>query len=366
MAEIRVADLHAAVPSGHVLRGIDLAIPDHQLTVVLGPPSSGKSTLLRLIAGLEEADHGTIEIGGEVVNNAPPRDRDIALVLADYPLYPRMNVAANLGFGLRMRKHGQAYIDAQVRNVADRLGISSLLDRYPRQLSDHERQRVAIGRAIVRTPQALLLDEPLSTMTAPLREEIRGAIKRFHQETGVTMLYATRDPVDAMTLAEHIVVMREGLIEQDGTPLALFQHPATRFVAGLIGWPRMNFLNGTVERSPTGEALRLNGDGTRVPLPPRALPDNVGEGRQVILGVRPDHMMRAVRVSPPDGAFRHEATIELLQPIGARVQVVFRMAGEPVIAELNAHDASRPGDTVPIDINLKRAVIFDALTERAL
>lgn len=367
MADLRISGLHKQFPSGvHALGGVDLDIPDHQLTVLLGPSGSGKSTLLRAIAGLEAVDAGTIEIGGDPVDETAPRDRNLAVVLQDFDLYPNMRVAANLGFGLRIRKQGKAEIEGRVRNAAGRLGVTALLDKYPRQLSDGERQRVAIGRAIVRSPQVFLLDEPLSSLDGQQREDTRSAIKRFHQEIGTTMIYATRDPIDAMTLAEQIVVMRDGRIEQQGAPLKLFEHPTTRFVAALIGSPRMNFLSGAVERGSEGDAIRLTGDGTRVPLPPKRLPDNVAEGHQVILGLRPEHMMRAVRVSPPDGALRHDAKIELLQPLGTRIRVAFRMGGEPVVAELNAYDVSTPGDTIPIDINLKRATIFDAQTEKAL
>ena len=241
------------------MRGIDLDIRDGEFTVLVGPSGCGKSTLLRTIAGLEEAIDGTIEIGGEVVNDFRPRDRDVAMVFQDYALYPHMNVAKNIGFGLKARKMPKAEIDARVAEAARMLGITPLLDRFPRQLSGGQRQRVAIGRAIVRNPRVFLFDEPLSNLDAQLRDEMRGEIKRLHQEIATTMIYVTHDQIEAMTLADRIVLMRDGVIEQQGAPLDLFERPASTFVAGFLGSPRMSFLPGTLalERAappPSGSA----------------------------------------------------------------------------------------------------------------
>ena len=226
MADVRITGLHKHYGAVPAVRGIDLDIRDGEFTVLVGPSGCGKSTLLRTIAGLEEASDGTIEIGGEVVNDFRPRDRDVAMVFQDYALYPHMSVAKNIGFGLKARKMPKAEIEARVAEAARMLGITPLLDRYPRQLSGGQRQRVAIGRAIVRNPRVFLFDEPLSNLDAQLRDEMRGEIKRLHQEIATTMIYVTHDQIEAMTLADRIVLMRDGVIEQQGAPLELFERPA--------------------------------------------------------------------------------------------------------------------------------------------
>jgi multiple sugar transport system ATP-binding protein len=367
VAEVRITGLHKRFSGDvHAVRGVDLDIPDRQFTVLVGPSGCGKSTLLRMIAGLEESDDGAIEIGGEVVNDVRPRDRDVAMVFQDYALYPHMTAFKNIGFGLRARKFPRAEIEARVRGAAEMLGITDLLSRYPRQLSGGQRQRVAIGRAIVRNPKLFLFDEPLSNLDAQLRDEMRGEIKRLHQEIATTMIYVTHDQIEAMTLADRIVLMRDGRIEQQGAPLDLFERPATRFVGGFLGSPQMNFLPGILEHDPGGDAVRLDGDAGMLPLPRGRIKDAAGDGRRVILGLRPEHMTRAIGSTPPEGSVRLEATIELLQPTGSRTYATFRLGSEPVVAELQAHDVSRPGETLPIDINLRRATVFDANTERAL
>ncbi len=366
MADVRITGLHKSYGAVPAVRGVDLEIKDGEFAVLVGPSGCGKSTLLRTIAGLEDATHGTIEIGGEVVNDMRPRDRDVAMVFQDYALYPHMNVARNIGFGLKARKFPRPEIDARVKTAADMLGITQLLGRYPRQLSGGQRQRVAIGRAIVRNPQLFLFDEPLSNLDAQLRDEMRGEIKRLHQEIATTMIYVTHDQIEAMTLADRIVLMRDGLIEQQGAPLDLFERPATRFVAGFLGSPKMNFLPGTLMRTGDGDAIRLGGDGASLPLPSGRLLNGAGDGAAVILGLRPEHMTRGAGPAPPDGAVRIDAEIELLQPTGSRTYATFRLGDQPVLAELQAHDVSRPGERIPLDINLRRAAIFDARTEKAL
>src|SRR5690242_19719949 len=225
MADVKISGLHKRFGSFHAVRGVDLSIADGEFTVLVGPSGCGKSTLLRTIAGLEDASDGEIAIGGQVVNDMRPRDRDVAMVFQDYALYPHMTVAKNIGFGLKARKMPAAEIDARVNRAATMLGITALLDRLPRQLSGGQRQRVAIGRAIVRNPQIFLFDEPLSNLDAQLRDEMRGEIKRLHQELATTMIYVTHDQIEAMTLADRIVLMRDGVIEQQGAPLDLFERP---------------------------------------------------------------------------------------------------------------------------------------------
>jgi multiple sugar transport system ATP-binding protein len=364
MADVTITNLHKSFGGVPAVRGVDLVIPDRQFTVLVGPSGCGKSTLLRTIAGLEDADSGTIEIGGAVVNDVRPRDRDVAMVFQDYALYPHMSVAKNIGFGLRARKFPRAEIERRVASAAALLDIAPLMARYPRQLSGGQRQRVAIGRAIVRNPKLFLFDEPLSNLDAQLRDDMRGEIKRLHHEIATTMIYVTHDQIEAMTLADRIVLMRDGKVEQQGTPLDLFERPATRFVAGFLGSPKMNFLPGEITRDGSGVAVRLDG-GETLALPLGRFPETAAEGA-VLLGLRPEHMTRASGALPPEGVARLDAEIELVQPTGSRTYATFRLGGQPVVAELQAHDVSRPGERIPIDVNLRRATLFDRQTERAL
>ena len=365
MAPVKITGMHKRYGAFHAVRGIDLDIRDGEFTVLVGPSGCGKSTLLRTIAGLEDISEGTIEIGGEVVNDMRPRDRDVAMVFQDYALYPHMSVAKNIGFGLKARKLPKAEIDARVGEAAKMLGITPLLDRLPRQLSGGQRQRVAIGRAIVRNPQLFLFDEPLSNLDAQLRDEMRGEIKRLHQDISTTMIYVTHDQIEAMTLADRIVLMNYGLIEQQGAPLDLFERPATKFVAGFLGSPKMSFLPGRLARE-GGAARIVLGGGTTLPLPADRATDGARDGAEILLGLRPEHLTRAQGAAPAPGIVRTEATIELIQPTGSRSYATFRLGGEPVMAELQAHDVSRPGERLSLDINLNRASLFDAKTERAV
>jgi multiple sugar transport system ATP-binding protein len=374
MASVTITCLHKRFGSFHAVRGIDLEIPDGEFTVLVGPSGCGKSTLLRTIAGLEEVSEGTIEIGGEVVNDMRPRDRDVAMVFQDYALYPHMTVARNIGFGLKARKLPRAEIEERVGVAARMLDIEPLLGRLPRQLSGGQRQRVAIGRAIVRNPQLFLFDEPLSNLDAQLRDEMRGEIKRLHQEISTTMIYVTHDQIEAMTLADRIVLMRDGTIEQQGAPLDLFERPATTFVAGFLGSPKMNFLPGRLRRRGNGASIELGDGSTTFPLPGRPALESADDGAPLLLGLRPEHVTRAQagsREGAPgdrsrDGTVLFDAVIELIQPTGARSYATFRLGGEPVMAELQAHDVSRPGERIALAINLDRAALFDAATERAI
>jgi multiple sugar transport system ATP-binding protein len=366
MAPVRIVALHKRYGGFHAVRGIDLDIRDGEFTVLVGPSGCGKSTLLRTIAGLEDASEGEIWIGGEMVNDMRPRDRDVAMVFQDYALYPHMSVEKNIGFGLRARKLPKPEIDTRVAAAAKMLGIEPLLQRLPRQLSGGQRQRVAIGRAIVRDPQIFLFDEPLSNLDAQLRDDMRGEIKRLHQEIGTTMIYVTHDQIEAMTLADRIVLMRDGVIEQQGSPLDLFERPATRFVAGFLGSPKMSFLAGRLTRGGEGDRIALADGSATLPLPAGRILNGAADGAAVLLGLRPEHLSRARGEAPAPGVVRREAEIELVQPTGSRSYATFRLGGEPVMAELQAHDVGRPGERLAIDINLNRAAVFDAATERAL
>ncbi|SEF06688.1 carbohydrate ABC transporter ATP-binding protein, CUT1 family [Rhizobiales bacterium GAS188] len=365
MANVKVSALHKRFGPVHAVRGIDLDIPDGEFTVLVGPSGCGKSTLLRTIAGLEDIDEGSIEIGGEVVNHMRPRDRDVAMVFQDYALYPHMTVFGNISLSLRARRMPKPEIEDRVKRAAEMLGIVPLLGRYPRQLSGGQRQRVAIGRAIVRNPRVFLFDEPLSNLDAQLRDEMRSEIKRLHQDIATTMIYVTHDQIEAMTLADRIVLLRDGLIEQQGAPLDLFKQPATLFVAGFLGSPQMNFLNGRLARGAGSAAVQLGDGGPTLKLP-RGRDPKAADGAKIILGLRPEHIGRAAAGAPADGSARIAATIELVQPTGSRSYATFRLAEQPVMAELQAHDVSRPGEQISVDIDLGRAALFDPATGKAL
>jgi len=363
MADLKITALNKFYGQVHAVRGIDLEIPAGEFTVLVGQSGCGKSTLLRTIAGLEDADSGTVEIGGQVVNHLPPRDRDIAMVFQNYALYPYMKVFDNIAFGLRSRNTPKAEIEPKVRRAAQMLAIDHLLDRFPRQLSGGQLQRVAIGRAVVRNARLYLFDEPLSNLDAQLRDEMRGEIKRLHQELGKTMIYVTHDQIEAMTMADRIVLLRDGRIEQAGKPLDLFERPATRYVAGFLGSPSMNFLDGRLAGDGSGLSVKL-GDGTTLSLP-AARTAKLGERRDqpITLGVRPEHMSRA---SDRPGLARFTALIELLQPTGSRTYATFKLGGTDVVAELQAHDVTEINQKVELSMDMNRVVLIDPTTEKVI
>jgi len=365
MADLKISNLHKHYGNVHAVRGVDLEIPAGEFAVLVGPSGCGKSTLLRTIAGLEQIDAGVIEIGGEVVNYLRPRDRDIAMVFQNYALYPYMNVFDNIAFGLRARKTPKAEIQTRVQRAANMLGITQLLDRLPRQLSGGQRQRVAIGRAIVRNARLFLFDEPLSNLDAQLRDEMRAEIKRLHQEIGRTMIYVTHDQIEAMTLADRIVLLRDGVIEQAGPPLDLFERPQSRFVAGFLGSPAMNFLMGSLALSGSAASFRL-ADGPDFELAAERIRGVFSDGHPLVLGLRPEHIRRAVPGQPSRGVKRLEVEVELIQPTGSRTYVTVRLGGFPVVAEMQAHDVTAPNKRIEIDIDLGRSTLFDAKTEKAI
>jgi multiple sugar transport system ATP-binding protein len=366
MADLKIKDLHKHYGPVHAVRGVYLEIPAQEFAVLVGPSGCGKSTLLRSVAGLEDVDQGTIEIGGKVVNEMRPRDRDIAMVFQNYALYPFLTVYENIAFGLKARKTPKPEIETRVKRAADMLGITALLERLPRQLSGGQRQRVAIGRAIVRNARLFLFDEPLSNLDAQLRDEMRGEIKRLHQEIATTMIYVTHDQIEAMTLADRIVLLRDGRIEQQGKPLELFERPATRFVAGFLGSPQMNFLPGRLVNGGGTRAVKL-GDGTLLPLPASRWGGlAAANDAEIVLGLRPEHMSRAQGTALPPGVVRIGTVVELVQPTGSRSYATLGLGGQAVVAELQAHDVSRPEERLELQIDLNRASLFDAKTEKAL
>jgi multiple sugar transport system ATP-binding protein len=369
MADLKISALHKSYGAMHAVRGIDLEIPAGEFTALVGQSGCGKSTLLRCIAGLEDIDAGDIAIGGELVNDLAPRERDIAMVFQNYALYPYMTVYDNIAFGLRARKTAQAEIDSKVQAAAKMLAIAHLLTRHPRQLSGGQLQRVAIGRAIVRNARLYLFDEPLSNLDAQLRDEMRGEIKRLHQELGKTMIYVTHDQIEAMTMADRIVLMRDGRVEQQGAPLDLYERPATRYVAGFLGSPAMNFVESQLMGASDGGAglaLRL-ADGAMLGLPAaRAARYAPYRDRAVLLGVRPEHLSRAPGGALRDGLVRHSATIALVQPTGSRTFATVMLGDTAAVAELQAHDAARVHESIVLAIDMNRVILIDPQTDQVI
>jgi multiple sugar transport system ATP-binding protein len=367
MAHLAIRGLRKSFGKVEALKGIDLDIAEGEFCVFVGPSGCGKSTLLRTIAGLEDIDAGTIEIDGQRVNDLRPRDRNIAMVFQNYALYPYLNVYENIAFGLRARRASDAEIKTRVGNAAEMLSISGLLDRKPRQLSGGQRQRVAIGRALVRDARLFLFDEPLSNLDAQLRDGMRAEIKRLHQELGKTTIYVTHDQIEAMTLADRILLLRDGLIEQQGAPLDLFERPATRFVAGFLGSPRMNFVPCRLVRNGADARVTFD-DGRSLPLP-QAQSASLGsmvEG-ELVFGVRPEHMTRAAAGAPPrPGQAALTVTIDLVQPTGTRTFAQFQLGGVEVTVELPAHTVERPGTSVELLVDMSRAIFIDSRSDKVL
>ena len=359
MARLKISGLQKYYGSVHALRGIDLDIPEGEFTVFVGPSGCGKSTLLRSIAGLEEVNSGTIEIDGQVVNDMRPRDRDVAMVFQNYALYPYMNVFENIAFGLRARKFPEAEIKARVHNAAELLDISSLLERLPRQLSGGQRQRVAIGRAIVRDARLFLFDEPLSNLDAKLRDEMRSEIKRLHQDINKTMIYVTHDQIEAMTLADRIVLLKDGQIEQIGAPLELFEKPVSRFVAGFLGSPSINFVPAKLVSQDNVLQIQFS-DGNLLALPLERQQNLTGwHDKEIIFGVRPEHMRRA-----DQGDIN--VTFDLIQPTGSRTYGTFQLGNTPVVAELQAHDIEQAGQQLGLAVDMQRIILIDPNTDKVI
>ncbi len=350
MASVRLRDLTKSFDAATIIKGVSLEIAHGEFVALVGPSGSGKSTLLRMIAGLEAVSGGTIEIDGRVVNDVPPKHRDIAMVFQNYALYPHMTVAQNLAFALKMRKMDKAEIAKRVADTAAALNLTPLLDRYPRQLSGGQRQRVATGRAIVRDPQVFLFDEPLSNLDAALRVQVRAELRQLHRRLGVTSIYVTHDQVEAMTMADTIVVLRDGRIEQVGAPLALYDRPDNVFVATFIGSPAMNLIAGIYR-----ERTLVTADGSSMPAAPSA---TVAAGVPLTIGVRPEH------IEIVDGDDGIAARLIALEPTGAETLIMAEMAGVVVTVLTKERVADKPGDCVRLRPILGKQLYFDADGQR--
>jgi multiple sugar transport system ATP-binding protein len=353
MASIDIQGIRKSFGNFPVLHGVDLAIRDGEFIVLVGPSGCGKSTLLRMIAGLEDVTAGDIRIDGRRVNDLAPKDRDIAMVFQSYALYPHMSVADNMSYSLRLRRTAKEKIANVVGRAAAKLGLDPLMERRPRALSGGQRQRVAMGRAIVREPKAFLFDEPLSNLDARLREQMRAEIKKLHGDLGATSIYVTHDQIEAMTLADRIVAMHAGTVQQVGTPLELYDRPANLFVAGFIGSPGMNFFEGRYTSSGDGAALEME-DGVILPVGPRA---GLSSGTAATLGIRPEHVV-------VDAAGPLEAAVDLIEPTGFGIIMHLTLHGVPLKVFTLDRAMLDPGRTVRIALPQDRLHVFGPEGER--
>ncbi|MBF9235473.1 ABC transporter ATP-binding protein [Microvirga alba] len=349
MSSVTIRNARKSYGAAAVLHGVSVDIADGEFVILVGPSGCGKSTLLRMIAGLEDITGGDIRIGDRIVNTVPPKDRDIAMVFQNYALYPHMTVADNMAFSLKLKRASKAEIDDKVRRAAEILGLAPLLERYPRQLSGGQRQRVAMGRAIVRDPQVFLFDEPLSNLDAKLRVQMRAEIKALHQRLKTTTIYVTHDQIEAMTMADKIVVMHDGIVEQIGAPLELYDRPANLFVAGFIGSPAMNILEGRIE----ADGFKIG----EVSMPLATAPQ-ASSGKAAFYGIRPEHFHVTGDGIP--------LTVRVVEPTGSETQVIGSLGGRDVTCVFRERINARPGDVIPILPNPSLSHLFDKATGKRL
>ena len=367
MAEVKLENV-SKVYDGKVtaVRDVNVTINDKEFVVLVGPSGCGKSTVLRMIAGLEEITGGTVTIGDRVVNDVPPKDRDIAMVFQNYALYPHMTVYENLAFGLKLRKYSKPEIDTRVRAAAKILGIETYLDRKPKALSGGQRQRVALGRAIVRQPKVFLFDEPLSNLDANLRVQMRTEISRLHHRLQTTMIYVTHDQIEAMSMGDRIVVMRDGVVQQVDTPLTIYHHPTNRFVAGFIGSPTMNFITGHLHRNGVLAFQQENAD-LSLPLAPATAErlKDFGTG-PVTLGIRPEHI-HMHRPADAAAVAPIKALIEVVEPVGNEIFVYFSTGtSTQFVARFATDRAPEVGKECELLVDTSRIHLFDRTSERTL
>jgi multiple sugar transport system ATP-binding protein len=347
MASVTLNKVQKSYGAVRVLQEVDLNIADGEFVVLVGPSGCGKSTLLRMIAGLEEVSGGEIRIGERVVNDVAPKDRDIAMVFQSYALYPHMDVSKNMGFSLMLKKTDKPTIANRVDGAAKRLGLGNYLERLPRQLSGGQRQRVAMGRAIVRDPKVFLFDEPLSNLDAKLRVHMRAEVKALHQQLKTTSVYVTHDQIEAMTMADRIVVMNDGVVQQVGAPLELYDRPANLFVAGFIGSPGMNFLEATYAKGGKADAVLVDGQKLRLP---DGLP--LYDGDKITVGLRPEH----IKLGEKDGL---KAEVEVVEPLGLSTQFYAKLGGLDLCVFAMGRPTVKPGDAVQLSVDPQMLHVFD-------
>ncbi len=365
MARIQLKALRKRFDDTDVVRGIDLDVEHNEFVVLVGPSGCGKSTTLRMIAGLEEITDGEIYIGNELVNHIPPRDRHIAMVFQNYALYPHMTVYENMSFGLKLAKTPKDEIKRRVQNAADILNIQELMNRRPKQLSGGQRQRVAMGRAIVREPQAFLFDEPLSNLDAKLRVQMRTEIKKIHQRVGTTVIYVTHDQVEAMTLADRIVVMNDGVIEQVATPQEMYDSPKTRFVAGFIGSPSMNFVPCEVIDNTDGICINL-GDELKLKIPDEDVAHyQPHKGKPLVFGIRPEHVTEK-RVHTASSQVDFSADVQVSEPMGMETMVFFSVKGTGICARSAPQAVVGAGHRMDFTVDLRHMHLIDPETNRVI
>jgi multiple sugar transport system ATP-binding protein len=358
MAQVSLRKVVKYYDDVEAVSAIDLDIADKEFVVLVGPSGCGKSTTLRMIAGLEEITDGEISVDGEIVNDVPPKDRDMAMVFQNYALYPHMTVHQNMSFGLRLKRYPKPEIEKRVQEAARILDITDLLQRKPRQLSGGQRQRVAMGRAIVRNPKVFLFDEPLSNLDAKLRVQMRTEIKRVHQKVRTTTVYVTHDQVEAMTLADRVVVMNKGKIEQIGAPNFLYHSPATRFVAGFIGSPAMNFLSCKLEQPGEGLNVRLS-DTIAFAVPPERLPRYKSyAGQELTFGIRPEHVTEA-KTNGSKNLATFDAGIEVVEPMGNETMVFFSIKGTEVCGRTDPNAGAKVGASLKMALHLDHMHLID-------
>ncbi|TDX44388.1 ABC transporter ATP-binding protein [Orenia marismortui] len=370
MAKVTLKNVNKVYPNGfHAVHDANIEIQDKEFVVLVGPSGCAKSTTLRMVAGLEEITGGELYIGDRIVNDVAPKDRDIAMVFQNYALYPHMNVYDNMAFGLKLRKFDSEEIDRRVREAAQVLSIEPLLDRKPKELSGGQRQRVAMGRAIVREPKVFLMDEPLSNLDAKLRVQMRAELSKLHERLQTTTVYVTHDQIEAMTLADRIVVMKEGVIQQIDDPITLYNQPNNMFVAGFIGSPAMNFLDCRIESR--GEELVLVGNSFELTVPEdmsQAMKElQTYLNKEVVFGIRPEDIIDPETVEGNvDNVDNVEAVVEVVEPMGSEINLHVSVGGQTIVAIVDPHSKARVGDTMKLAFDLNKMHIFDAETEEAI
>jgi multiple sugar transport system ATP-binding protein len=368
MASVTLTDLSKIYPGNvKAVDSINLEIHDKEFLVLVGPSGCGKSTTLRMVAGLEEISEGTVKIGDRVVNDVPPKDRDIAMVFQNYALYPHMTVYKNMAFGLKLRRFPKAEIDRRVRDAAKILGIENLLERKPKALSGGQRQRVAVGRAIVRKPQVFLFDEPLSNLDAKLRVQMRVEISKLHARLASTMIYVTHDQIEAMTMGDRIVVMKDGLVQQVADPITLYDHPVNKFVAGFIGTPPMNFLDGEIEEE--GGNLFFNEGNIRIAIPADKAStlriSGVAKG-PISMGIRPEDLHAVGEKAGAPGLETFSSRVEIIEPMGSEVYLYLTTGKSPFVARVGPHVRAEIEEDKQLLINMNKAHFFDPKNEKTL